>query len=55
LINNAYGIQSSLIMKQINNGFWNGRVDIWVSSTDKNFLVPVGGSVIYSNNKKLVK
>jgi O-phospho-L-seryl-tRNASec:L-selenocysteinyl-tRNA synthase len=29
-----------------------GRVDGIISSTDKNFMVPVGGSVIYSNKKK---
>ena len=26
-----------------------------ISSTDKNFMVPVGGSLIYSNNKKSIK
>jgi len=26
-----------------------------VSSTDKNFMVPVGGSLIYTNNKNLLK
>lgn len=26
-----------------------------VSSTDKNFMVPVGGSIIYGNDKKLIK
>jgi O-phospho-L-seryl-tRNASec:L-selenocysteinyl-tRNA synthase len=29
-----------------------GRVDALISSTDKNFMVPVGGSVIYSHKKK---
>lgn len=28
---------------------------IVISSTDKNFMVPVGGSLVYSNNKKIVK
>ena len=29
-----------------------GRVDALISSTDKNFMVPVGGSIIYSPKKK---
>jgi len=32
-----------------------GRVDVIVSSTDKNFMVPVGGSIIYSTDKKIIK
>ena len=29
-----------------------GRVDVIVSSTDKNFMVPVGGSIVYSPKRK---
>lgn len=29
-------------------------VDFVISSTDKNFMVPVGGSLIYSHNKILM-
>jgi O-phospho-L-seryl-tRNASec:L-selenocysteinyl-tRNA synthase len=29
-----------------------GRIDALISSTDKNFMVPVGGSIIYSGKKK---
>lgn len=31
-----------------------GRVDAFVQSTDKNFLVPVGGCVIASHDEKFV-
>jgi O-phospho-L-seryl-tRNASec:L-selenocysteinyl-tRNA synthase len=31
-----------------------GKIDIIVSSTDKNFMVPVGGSLIYSSDKNLI-
>ncbi len=30
-------------------------VDLIVSSTDKNFMVPVGGAIVYSNNCELVE
>lgn len=29
-----------------------GALDVLISSTDKNFMVPVGGSIIYSPKKK---
>ena len=32
-----------------------GRVDCFVQSTDKNFMVPVGGSIVGSWNKKFVE
>lgn len=46
LINNAYGIQSSKCMHHIQEAARVGRVDAYVQSTDKNFMVPVGGAVI---------
>ncbi|ETV89171.1 O-phosphoseryl-tRNA(Sec) selenium transferase [Aphanomyces astaci] len=46
VINNAYGLQSSKCTHLINQAIRTGRVDACVQSTDKNFLVPVGGSVI---------
>ena len=46
VINNAYGVQSSPIMKAINSSIEHGRVDAIIQSGDKNFMVPVGGSVI---------
>ena len=32
-----------------------GRVDAFVQSTDKNFMVPVGGSVVASSNPDFVR
>ena len=32
-----------------------GRVDAFIQSTDKNFLVPVGGSVVASCSEAFVK
>ena len=46
VINNAYGLQSTKTMKRINAASVHGRVDALVQSTDKNFLVPVGGAVV---------
>ena len=48
LVNNAYGLQSSVVCKAINRAIRVGRVDLLVSSTDKNMLVPVGGALVYS-------
>jgi O-phospho-L-seryl-tRNASec:L-selenocysteinyl-tRNA synthase len=48
IINNAYGVQSRQIMKLIRGAIDAGRVDAVVQSTDKNFLTPVGGSIIAS-------
>ena len=42
IINNAYGLQCQKTCKLINRACVVGRVDAIVSSTDKNFLVPVG-------------
>lgn len=59
IVNNAYGVQSSLLCKyshfltlfdltlrEITSALRGGRVDAIVQSTDKNFMVPVGGSVV---------
>lgn len=46
LINNAYGTQSSKCMHLIASAARRGRVDAFVQSLDKNFLVPVGGSIV---------
>ena len=32
-----------------------GRLDVFVQSTDKNFMVPVGGSVIAGFDKSLIQ
>ena len=50
VVNNAYGVQSERIMKSINAGMEHGRIDAFVQSGDKNYMVPVGGSVVASGD-----
>jgi len=38
----------------LNQSVKKGKIDIIISSTDKNFMVPVGGSLIYSSNKDMI-
>jgi len=54
LINNAYGLQCKKICKLINRAVTIGRVDYVVCSTDKNFMVPVGGGIVSSPDKAAV-
>ena len=54
LINNAYGLQCRIITKLINRAATIGRVDAVVQSTDKNFLVPVGGAIIASPSADVI-
>lgn len=49
VINNAYGIQSKSMCKLVTSAWRKGRVDVVVQSTDKNFMVPVGGSVMLAH------
>lgn len=55
VVNNAYGLQCEQTCKIINRACVIGRVDAIVSSTDKNFLVPVGGAVVLSPNDLIIK
>lgn len=55
VINNAYGLQCQQISKLINRACLLGRVDAVVQSTDKNFLVPVGGAVITSPSATVIE
>eukprot|EP00019_Armaparvus_languidus_P008489 CAMPEP_0168599068 /NCGR_PEP_ID=MMETSP0420-20121227/11832_1 /TAXON_ID=498008 /ORGANISM="Pessonella sp." /LENGTH=144 /DNA_ID=CAMNT_0008636625 /DNA_START=516 /DNA_END=947 /DNA_ORIENTATION=+ len=55
IVNNAYGIQSSETAKEITRAMRVGRIDAVVSSTDKNFMVPVGGAIIYGQNKQFIE
>ncbi|XP_050420552.1 O-phosphoseryl-tRNA(Sec) selenium transferase [Adelges cooleyi] len=55
LINNAYGLQSTRIMHSIQDASKKGRVDVFVQSTDKNFLVPVGGAIIAGFDKNVLE
>lgn len=46
VINNAYGIQTSESCELITRASRRGRIDCFIQSTDKNFMVPVGGAII---------
>lgn len=46
VINNAYGVQSRQLCAHVDRACRVGRVDAVVQSTDKNFMVPVGGSIV---------
>ena len=52
VVNNAYGLQCGKITNDLNQAQKSGRLDVLISSTDKNFMVPVGGSIIYGPTKK---
>lgn len=54
LINNAYGLTSSFVIHQIERASRTGRVDLIVQSTDKNFMVPVGGAIVCSPNAEVI-
>ncbi|CAN7999840.1 unnamed protein product [Ixodes hexagonus] len=55
LVNNAYGVQCTKCMHLIQQASRVGRLDVFVQSTDKNFMVPVGGAVIAGFDKELVE
>ena len=52
LVNNAYGVQCEKCMKALTAASRHGRLDLFIQSTDKNFLVPVGGAVVASASKE---
>lgn len=54
LVNNAYGLQSTRLMHSIQDASRKGRIDVFVQSTDKNFLVPVGGAIIAGFDKTIL-
>jgi len=49
VVNNAYGIWCTKIAHQIKQGIEKGECSVVVQSMDKNFMVPVGGSIIFTN------
>eukprot|EP00915_Cephaloidophora_sp_WS-2016_P000861 GHVH01001137.1.p1 GENE.GHVH01001137.1~~GHVH01001137.1.p1 ORF type:complete len:341 (+),score=31.95 GHVH01001137.1:472-1494(+) len=49
VVNNAYGLICSKTTQMIQDACARGRLDYVVQSLDKNFMVPVGGSVVFSN------
>ena len=54
VINNAYGLIDSKCCHSVNQALRVGRVDAFVQSTDKNLMVPVGGAIVASGNKKFI-
>lgn len=54
VINNAYGLQCTKITHRIREAVRIGKVDIIVQSTDKNFMVPIGGAIVASQNKEIL-
>ena len=46
VVNNAYGVQARRSSRLLCEAARAGRVDAVVQSTDKNFMVPVGGAVV---------
>ncbi|NP_001350392.1 O-phosphoseryl-tRNA(Sec) selenium transferase isoform 2 [Mus musculus] len=55
VVNNAYGLQSSKCMHLIQQGARVGRIDAFVQSLDKNFMVPVGGAIIAGFNEPFIQ
>eukprot|EP00924_Labyrinthula_sp_SR-Ha-C_P009987 snap_masked-scaffold_21-processed-gene-5.83-mRNA-1 protein AED:0.02 eAED:0.02 QI:0/-1/0/1/-1/1/1/0/456 len=55
VINNAYGLQCTRICHEVNLALVECEDVVVVQSTDKNFMVPVGGGIIFSNKKELVE
>lgn len=55
VINNAYGVQSESIMEAVRSAVDAGRVDAVVQSNDKNFLTPVGGTVVVSPDEACIE
>ncbi|PJF17364.1 O-phosphoseryl-tRNA(Sec) selenium transferase [Paramicrosporidium saccamoebae] len=47
VVNNAYGLQSNVVTKQLNEAIRRGLVTAVIQSSDKNFMVPVGGSIVF--------
>lgn len=54
VVNNAYGLQSTFLTHQIEQGQRVGRIDLVIQSTDKNLLVPVGGSIVVAFDEKIL-
>ncbi|KAL7464084.1 hypothetical protein ACHAXS_004420 [Conticribra weissflogii] len=54
VVNHAYGLQCPTTNKLLNRACTIGLVDAIICSTDKNFLVPVGGALIISPNESVI-
>ncbi|GFS24281.1 O-phosphoseryl-tRNA(Sec) selenium transferase [Elysia marginata] len=54
VVNNAYGLQSTKCTHLLQQAARVGRVDAFVQSLDKNFMVPVGGAIIAGFDKNFI-
>lgn len=54
VVNNAYGLQSTFLTHQIEQGIRTGKLDLFIQSTDKNLLVPVGGAIVSGPDEHLI-
>ncbi|KAL3668232.1 hypothetical protein V7S43_006329 [Phytophthora oleae] len=54
VINNAYGVQASKCVHEVELAMRIGRVDAVVQSLDKNFMVPVGGAIVCSASREVI-
>lgn len=55
VINNAYGLQCNKCVHSVEVACRMGRVDAVIQSTDKNFMVPVGGCIVSSPNAEFLQ
>ena len=55
VVNNAYGIYCTKIIDMLNKADKIGKVTYVISSTDKNFMVPVGGAMVYSSDSSMLE
>lgn len=55
LVNNAYGLQSSYLTHQLEQSAKVGRIDLFVQSSDKNLMVPVGGAIVAGFKQAVVQ
>jgi O-phospho-L-seryl-tRNASec:L-selenocysteinyl-tRNA synthase len=53
-VNNAYGLQDHAVCQSITQAAKKGRIDAVIQSTDKNFMVPVGGAIIAGPDEKFM-
>lgn len=55
IVNNAYGLQCFKTIDSLNKANNNKLIDVVIQSTDKNFIVPVGGSLVFATDKTIIK
>ncbi|KAJ4454853.1 O-phosphoseryl-tRNA(Sec) selenium transferase [Paratrimastix pyriformis] len=55
VVNNAYAVQARKSLNMLETATRQGRVDAYIQSTDKNFMVPVGGAIIASARPEVIE